>query len=1433
MHVIFISIRPTNPVFLSIPPAKQIEATTSQYTEMQIRAILRRTHFNWADEMEEHDELTSSNSGKAHTALRIITSSSSSETSSDTDNPSTPDTPDTPFSRGPSPTFPTFDVAKVQQSRLVVSLDIAGKATDIVKLHEPSEFEWLNLIELTKEYRLYGGSNSQRSGAPITLDLVIPRYLKVTPEEGNQSRTSTISELLDLDRVHVADKKDTGTEDEKPVHDDEAANAEESTEVTETNQVEEGMKDKETLAVDRNSGVEDIDLDKVFGGAADDLFEDYEAQNRAARTGINTRADQTLADAVHASEENNLPRNTSMVLFHTPGSSNNLSESTSATSTLQRTAPVEAEDEADWYVSKWENMCAATQRAKLEGRYEHQTLQAADRSIDWFWEPTNEDNRHKYDPRIFSAAAEPATNNVRKLKATIAVEKRTLHHLNYLQQPVFHKSDTPPEVSLWAVCSGHTKGHHLKFTRRGVVSSQAGKLVDPFSYSGPPELLVYKGTRLRDEVTGYVDKVYHPTGTWKLDQYGCDEVVPHVIGGEPYVDIENGPEYPYCPQPVHIMNQAKEIRRSTDGTTPLYPDNVDPEDCTVNDDGGVHVNGPRSDRGWVRRPSTPLKAVQACADELLDSMLLPPKFDRAELSKVDEDEDGLEELTVLPEQSDEKIAAEDGDIYDEAAATESPDLVKGEKGEQITNEPAGTDYPHLAEAEEVGNLVNEPAATESPHLARGEQGEVIANETAVTDSPDVAESEECGRTANEPAITDSSNLAEGGDCEQTPGEESDNSEASRTTSTQALRDMLESPDFILTQRHVQAVMDGKEDEASAILAQRDELRASAPAPVANNAYETSDDEEQTDYTDTWVRRNVRSVSRQDFLSRWSESAAVQAHAGGESLDDGNPANDDPNYCQASPDIHQASPTSSWSIEKVATPEDLELERTDDEFPGVIAQLRALGEVPPASPEGQQVSDINLDVSSACDAGKEKSPVGPIMGSSSDQDLYAEVLDVVRLNRFLLARDGDALGATIPDATALKPRTTLTGNEIFTSRGYTPPMMVEEEEDLLDHQHTIAMMQEEQADAQAENLLGAYLSHLKLYHRKSWEATSDKVSCLEVAVTEAQTLSERKDLRRTSIVSLFCPLLEPISAEQPAAAPGHNVEILNKSYQYHSSTLPTVSEEKGEDSEVDMDPASNVNANPPGTLPLDQQRYCTKFKLSDYEECSEDMEDGLVWDEDSEFTVEQDIGECKSELSSVNSEQLANMNTENLDALLSDLSGLLGTLPGSENAVQDSPSDLDAVPVVSDAQEEQLDHGTLEQGHLIEEKGQLAEEARKLANREKEVAEREEKLAEEEKKLLQREMDLAEEARNLAEEKAQLARAKKLVDPEAEDNKSEDNVVDHTFDTISCPSEIPPAAPKFNEHFFGSFAIAVGGKASRLAMGLSGVLRSSATVLHRG
>jgi len=142
-------------------------------------------------------------------------------------------------------------------------------------------------------------------------------------------------------------------------------------------------------------------------------------------------------------------------------------------------------------------------------------------------------------PRLSSKEREQSVSEHRTVQVDLSIRKEDpsennlkgkgsgspLHHWNWFSQPVYCKTYTPPEVSLWASYHG-LKPKYRAESRQGVVMSQALKFVDPYFYHGPPEHLSQKGAKLREAVIGLVDKVYAPFGVWMYDCFDFDETVP-------------------------------------------------------------------------------------------------------------------------------------------------------------------------------------------------------------------------------------------------------------------------------------------------------------------------------------------------------------------------------------------------------------------------------------------------------------------------------------------------------------------------------------------------------------------------------------------------------------------------------------------------------------------------------------------------------------------------------------------------------------------------------------------------------------------------------------------------------------------------------------------------------------------------------------------
>ena len=187
-----------------------------------------------------------------------------------------------------------------------------------------------------------------------------------------------------------------------------------------------------------------------------------------------------------------------------------------------------------------------------------------------------------------------------------------LHHYNFMQMPVCYPSATPPEVSLWAAymfnarafeaASSGAEPYLDSFSHKGVLVSQAYKLIDPFVYYGPEYLLhLYKGSKLRGQITGYVHKVYRPNGTWHNDRYQYEQEKPRAVYGvETFNDID---DFSFGPQPSTFIDATEDLRIPS-----------------INDDGRPQKLPP-PDRwikavGWDRKglPKTRLSMVENVTD---------------------------------------------------------------------------------------------------------------------------------------------------------------------------------------------------------------------------------------------------------------------------------------------------------------------------------------------------------------------------------------------------------------------------------------------------------------------------------------------------------------------------------------------------------------------------------------------------------------------------------------------------------------------------------------------------------------------------------------------------------------------------------------------------------------------------------------------------
>ena len=172
-------------------------------------------------------------------------------------------------------------------------------------------------------------------------------------------------------------------------------------------------------------------------------------------------------------------------------------------------------------VIEWGYMTLISKQLEEWGVYKHVPLQQAD-SFDVWQSKYLHKAKHPDVAQASASLLKITTDSCDQESATSS----PFHHINFLGQKVFKKSRTPPEVSLWVAIMSERFSTFEPLTRKGVLASQAMKMVDPFQFRGPKHFLELSGTELRDSVTGYVDKVYLPVGTWVKDRYEEDEEMP-------------------------------------------------------------------------------------------------------------------------------------------------------------------------------------------------------------------------------------------------------------------------------------------------------------------------------------------------------------------------------------------------------------------------------------------------------------------------------------------------------------------------------------------------------------------------------------------------------------------------------------------------------------------------------------------------------------------------------------------------------------------------------------------------------------------------------------------------------------------------------------------------------------------------------------------
>lgn len=284
------------------------------------------------------------------------------------------------------------------------------------------------------------------------------------------------------------------------------------------------------------------DLDAAFGGSATDLeLELEDANSRPAAVRV---ANAFLMEGGTGFESPNLRH-------HVPDDIEERVNHICRTRFLLGDGRVVA---GGWALAKacaeWEYMYEAARENKRLGLFEHQGKipQEVNRSCTTSWE--NEEW-----PKDKSSARPLA-----KVNETVP---DPCHHINFQGNPCPTRSNTPPEVSLWVVITSSSRRHHETFSREGVITAQANKLIDPFEYDPTGcDLSRLAGSQLKNALIGKVRKVYLECGTWVDDVYSLKDNVPVPLSYESMMSrliYWKGTYCDYSMQEPHRINNLLDL----------------------------------------------------------------------------------------------------------------------------------------------------------------------------------------------------------------------------------------------------------------------------------------------------------------------------------------------------------------------------------------------------------------------------------------------------------------------------------------------------------------------------------------------------------------------------------------------------------------------------------------------------------------------------------------------------------------------------------------------------------------------------------------------------------------------------------------------------------------------------------------------------------
>ncbi|KAI9796839.1 MAG: hypothetical protein M1835_002943 [Candelina submexicana] len=94
-----------------------------------------------------------------------------------------------------------------------------------------------------------------------------------------------------------------------------------------------------------------------------------------------------------------------------------------------------------------------------------------------------------------------------------------LHHINAYRRPVFHRTFTPPEISMWAWSYVDCPRRYSPTSLKTALLNSACATIDPVGYTGELPLEDLYGKEMIDAMRGHCKIFYYPKGSWMSDVY--------------------------------------------------------------------------------------------------------------------------------------------------------------------------------------------------------------------------------------------------------------------------------------------------------------------------------------------------------------------------------------------------------------------------------------------------------------------------------------------------------------------------------------------------------------------------------------------------------------------------------------------------------------------------------------------------------------------------------------------------------------------------------------------------------------------------------------------------------------------------------------------------------------------------------------------------